>query len=299
MEKIFKLIPALKDYIWGGTLLKKYRDSNLEKIGESWELSFLDAGPSLIKVNDKLVSLKEYLNNEMLGKAIEKFPFFPLLIKIINSDSNLSIQVHPNDEYALKNENSLGKTEMWYILEAKENAGIYIGFKNKENEKSLLKAIEEDNILDKLNFVKVKKGESYFIPSGTIHAIGKGITLIEIQQNSNLTYRLYDYHRKDKNGKERELHIDKALKVIDYHKYKNLKFKKPIIGECKYFTSEHFKILNKKSHLHKNSFCEITFIDGNGTINGKTFFKFDSYFICANTKVDIKGSCEYIITYVK
>lgn len=294
-----KLIPALKDYIWGGTLLKKYRTTTLDKIGESWELSFLDAGPTQIEVDNKLVNLKDYVKEKDLGDSIKKFDFFPVLIKLINSQSNLSIQVHPNDEYALKNENSLGKTEMWYILDAEENAGIYVGFKNNENEESLLKAINNDTILDILNFKKVEKGECYFIPSGTIHAIGKGITLIEIQQNSNLTYRLYDYHRKDKDGNERELHVEKALKVIDYNQYKNKQFKGNVIGECKYFTSKHYLINKKKTHQYKNSFVEITFLEGKGTINNLEFKKFDSFFVPANKRIVIKGKAEYILTYVK
>ena len=140
------------------------------------------------------------IKKDDLGTNVSAFTFFPCLIKLIDSASPLSVQVHPSDEYALKNENSYGKTEMWYILDHEKDAGIYVGFKNNETQSDVEKALNNGTILDKLNFFKVKKGECYFIKSGTIHAIGKGVTLIEIQQNSNLTYRLYDYNRKDKNG---------------------------------------------------------------------------------------------------
>ncbi len=298
---IVKLKPAIKSYIWGGTKLKKYgKGSNEDIISETWELSFHDDGLTLIDSGkDKGKTLKEVVNHSDLGKNVVSFPFFPCLIKLIDSSDNLSVQVHPSDEYALKYENSYGKTEMRYILESEENAGIYVGFKEDENEENIKEALNNGTILDHLNFFKVNKGECYFIKSGTIHAIGKGVTLIEIQQNSNLTYRLYDYNRKDKNGNSRELHIEKALKVIDYKKYAPISFNKDVIGSCKYFTSKKVSFTNSyEIENDDTSFASITFIEGKGTINNMDFKKFDTFFIPASKKAFIEGEGSFIITKV-
>ena len=296
-----KLKPSVKSYIWGGTNLKKYgKESKEDVISETWELSFHDDGLSLVDSGIyKGKTLKEVVKKDDLGTNVSTFTFFPCLIKLIDSASPLSVQVHPSDEYALKNENSYGKTEMWYILDHEKDAGIYVGFKNNETQSDVEKALNNGTILDKLNFFKVKKGECYFIKSGTIHAIGKGVTLIEIQQNSNLTYRLYDYNRKDKNGNTRELHISKALKVIDYNKYEPITFNEGIIGTCKYFTSK--KVEFKNEYVIENdekSFSSITFIDGLGTVNDIKFKKYDTFFVPANKKAIIKGNGEFIITKV-
>ena len=296
-----KLKPAVKSYIWGGTNLKKNgKESKEDVISETWELSFHDDGLSLVDSGIyKGKTLKEVVKKDDLGTNVSTFTFFPCLIKLIDSASPLSVQVHPSDEYALKNENSYGKTEMWYILDHEKDAGIYVGFKNNETQSDVEKALNNGTILDKLNFFKVKKGECYFIKSGTIHAIGKGVTLIEIQQNSNLTYRLYDYNRKDKNGNTRELHISKALKVIDYNKYVPITFNEGIIGTCKYFTSK--KVEFKNEYVIENdekSFSSITFIDGLGTVNDIKFKKYDTFFVPANKKAIIKGNGEFIITKV-
>ena len=296
-----KLKPAVKSYIWGGINLKKYgKESKEDIISETWELSFHDDGLSLVDSGIyKGKTLKEVVKKDDLGTNVSTFTFFPCLIKLIDSASPLSVQVHPSDEYALKNENSYGKTEMWYILDHEKDAGIYVGFKNNETQSDVEKALNNGTILDKLNFFKVKKGECYFIKSGTIHAIGKGVTLIEIQQNSNLTYRLYDYNRKDKNGNTRELHISKALKVIDYNKYEPITFNEGIIGTCKYFTSK--KVEFKNEYVIENdekSFSSITFIDGLGTVNDIKFKKYDTFFVPANKKAIIKGNGEFIITKV-
>ena len=296
-----KLKPSVKSYIWGGTNLKKYgKESKEDVISETWELSFHDDGLSLVDSGIyKGKTLKEVVKKDDLGTNVSTFTFFPCLIKLIDSASPLSVQVHPSDEYALKNENSYGKTEMWYILDHEKDAGIYVGFKNNETQSDVEKALNNGTILDKLNFFKVKKGECYFIKSGTIHAIGKGVTLIEIQQNSNLTYRLYDYNRKDKNGNTRELHISKALKVIDYNKYVPITFNEGIIGTCKYFTSK--KVEFKNEYVIENdekSFSSITFIGGLGTVNDIKFKKYDTFFVPANKKAIIKGNGEFIITKV-
>ena len=300
--EIVKLKPATKDYIWGGKKLKKMgKEAPYDNIAECWELSFNEAGPSIIASGDNEgKALKDIATKEDLGDACSKFPFFPVLIKLIDSDSNLSVQVHPSDEYALKNENQLGKTEMWYVIDAEPGAGLYVGFKKETTPEEVRKKIEDGSIMEILNFFEVKPGETYFIPSGTIHAIGKGVTVIEIQQNSTLTYRLYDYKRKDKNGNERELHVDKALKVLNFTPYKALSFEKPLIGECEYFSSYEYDVKgNEHVKASPNSFASITFIEGEGVFAGISYRKGDTFFIPTNKEGRIEGTGKYIFTEVK
>jgi mannose-6-phosphate isomerase len=205
-----------------------------------------------------------------------------VLIKFIDAKQDLSVQVHPSDEYALKNENSFGKTEMWYIVEAEEGAGIYLGFRESVTKEEYEKAIAEKRLTDLLNFYEVKAGECYFIPSGTIHAIGKGCLICEIQQNSNLTYRVYDYGRKDKNGIERELHIDKALKVTNLNKFEPINFEN-CLGKCEYFTVQKYEIDGEMQLCtDEKSFQCVTCVKGNGFIDGMEVSQGDSFFIPAN-----------------
>ena len=218
-----KLSPAFKDYIWGGTRLRTEfgKKCSLEKVAESWELSFHNDGPSVVDSGqNKGKLLKEIITESDLGDKCKNFTYFPVLNKFIDAKQDLSLQVHPSDEYALKNEHSYGKTEMWYVIEAKNKSCLYIGFNRDVTKSELVKRINDNTILEIMNKIEVKSGDCYFIPSGTIHAIGKGCLIYEIQQNSNLTYRVYDYDRIDKNGKKRELHVEKALNVINLKKYK-------------------------------------------------------------------------------
>ena len=188
---------------------------------------------------------------------------------------DLSVQVHPSDEYALKHENSFGKTEMWYVVEADEGAGIYLGFKRDVTDAEYREAIKNNALTDLLNFYKVKAGDCFFIPSGTIHAIGAGCLICEIQQNSNLTYRVYDYGRLDKDGKTRELHVDKALKVTSLTKYEAKKLDAvsscgEYLGLSKYFTVKKFSVKDDVIlHSDKGSFKAFTCVSGEGYINNE------------------------------
>lgn len=298
--EVVKLNPAVKDYIWGGDKLFKWGKSSPKPIiAESWELSFHPDGLSLIdggKYDGQ--ALMDVVSKDDLGKKVNKFPFFPMLVKLIDARDNLSIQVHPSDDYALKNENSYGKTEMWCVLEAMEGAGLYVGFKKDENIEDVEKALKEGTLLEKLNFFEVKKGDVYFIKSGTIHAIGKGVTLIEIQQSSNLTYRLYDYNRVDKNGNPRELHIDKALKVIDLNKYVPKKFSNNILGECQYFTTSKGDSSMRELKATEDSFITFTVIDGRGRVNEMECKKGDTFFIPATKKAEFSGNFSFIYSRV-
>ena len=212
MDKVVKLKPFIKSFIWGGDYFQQYGKGDLEVISELWELSLREGFSStIVSGPDSGKPLVDVMKQEDVGPVSKRFPYFPLLIKLIDAKDNLSVQVHPSDEYALKNENSFGKTEMWHIIDADEGAGLYVGLNDNYTREDIEKKLKDSSILDALNFYKVKPGETYLINAGTIHAIGKGVRLIEIQQNSDLTYRLYDYLRKDKNGNYRELHIEKAL----------------------------------------------------------------------------------------
>ena len=222
-----------------------------------------------------------------------------MLIKFIDAKENLSVQVHPSDEYALANENSFGKTEMWYIVEAEEGAGIYLGFNRDVTIEEYETAIKEKRLTELLNFYEVKAGECYFIPSGTIHAIGKGCLICEIQQNSNLTYRVYDYGRKDKNGNTRELHIDKALKVTNLHRFEPITFE-DCLGKCEYFTVQKYEIDSElNSFTDEKSFHCLTCVKGNGFIEDLEIKQGDSCFVPANFGTyRLDGNLEIILTKI-
>ena len=300
--KTCKLAPATKDYVWGGQLLKQYgKGLNQDRVAEAWELSFHPDGLTLISSGEyKGKLLKDVVTPKDLGTSVSKFPFFPLLIKLIDSEQDLSVQVHPSDHYALKNENSLGKTEMWYIVGAKKGSVIYVGFKKQYSSQEIHNSLLDGTILNKLNTIKVKPDESYFIEAGTVHAIGKGITILEIQQNSNLTYRLFDYNRVDTNGNARELHLEKAMDVLRMEPYRNAKFKKPIIGASKYFVTKTLAVKESYELISTTkSFISVTILEGSGSIDGIPFSQFDTFFIPANSKVLIEGNTRLVTVCVK
>ncbi len=299
--KLVKTRPATKDYIWGGTKLKNWgKQSNSTNIAECWELSFNQSGPTIIDSGiDSEKPLMDVATKEDIGTIPASFEFFPVLIKFIDSASNLSVQVHPSDDYALKNEGQYGKTEMWYIISADPHCGLYVGFKKKTSSEEVRSKIKDGSIMDLLNFVEVKPGECYFIKSGTVHAIGGGVTLIEIQQNSTLTYRLYDYNRLGKDGKPRELHVEKALKVLDYEPYNPPKFKKPLIGECKYFSSSVYDVKDTTIKTDKASFKSLSFLGGKGTFGDLPYKNGDTFFLPANQEAKLSGTGKVVITEVK
>lgn len=217
--------PILKDRIWGGTKLKTEFNKPIESetTGESWELSTVSGDVSVISNGEyqgkSLTELIQSFPEEILGaKVYQKYGTeFPLLFKFLDARDDLSIQVHPNDELAKERHNSFGKTEMWYVMQADENARIIVGFKEKSSKEEYLEKLEEKELLSILKEVPVKKGDVFFLETGTIHAIGAGIVIAEIQQTSDITYRVYDWDRVDAEGKSRELHIDLALDAINYN----------------------------------------------------------------------------------
>lgn len=262
-----KFEPILKDKIWGGTKLKSLlgKDSNLPNLGESWEISDVDGDTSIatngILAGQSLKQLLEIYQSELLGERnYRNFGNkFPLLIKFIDAKEDLSIQLHPNDALAAKRHNSFGKTEMWYVMQANEDAKLIVGFNQKITPERYLEHLEQKTLTKILNFDTVKTGDTYFIDVGRVHAIGAGVLLAEIQQTSDITYRVYDWDRKDDQGNERELHNDLALEAIgfempnnfrvDYQKSEN---QSNNMVSCPYFTTNFLPITStvKKVNVH-------------------------------------------------
>ncbi|MBE6875232.1 MAG: class I mannose-6-phosphate isomerase [Ruminococcus sp.] len=306
--KPFFLKPVCKDYIWGGNRLKEYgKVSDKERIAESWELSCHPDGESMIASGEyKGKTLTEFLkeNPDALGVHCEKFDRFPVLIKLIDARENLSVQVHPDNAYALKHETDWGKTELWYIVEAEPGAEIIYGFQDTLTKEQFRFAIEHNTILDWVRHVPVKAGDVFFIPAGTVHAIGKGILLAEVQQSSNLTYRIYDYDR------GRELHIQKALDVTKLSPSEIIPPEPPVIRDgftaqylkrCPFFTVQ--KITARESCVgYYDSFRHLLILDGEATLETEDgavpVKKGDSIFIPAGVFCPIHGKCTALKTYL-
>jgi len=219
-----KFEPILKEKIWGGKKLNSlfHKKSDKENIGESWEVSSVDGDISVVSTKlDKGLSLIELIDKykgKLVGeKVYKKFGAnFPLLIKFIDAKEALSIQLHPNDALAKKRHNSFGKTEMWYVMQADEKANLIVGFKKEVSKEDYKKHLENKSLLEILNTDEVENGDVYFIPTGRVHAIGAGVLLAEIQQTSDVTYRIYDWDRQDDNGNYRDLHTNDALDALDF-----------------------------------------------------------------------------------
>lgn len=316
MLKPIKVQPIFKEIIWGGNRLKTdyNKVSDLNNIAESWELTVRDDGMNTIVGGEfDGLTMQKYIDKNGFSVVTNKeLDRFPLLIKFIDAEDNLSIQVHPDDEYGMKTANSLGKTEMWYIIDAKPGAKLVYGLKKGCTVDTLRKAIENGSVEEQLNFVDVKKGDVFFIPSGLVHAIGAGILLAEIQQNSNITYRVYDYNRLGKDGKPRELHVKDALNVIvnrtddeiDKIRFSTNAKNDNTLASCEYFNVEkHFIDGDLEFSTNAESFNSILCLDGNGKIeyNGESFslIKGDSYFIPAGLgKYTVSGKVEIIVSRI-
>ena len=300
MESVIKLKPCIKSYLWGGQFFQRYGKGDFDIISECWELSSRGESSSIIDSGiNKGKRLGEVITNEDIGPVSERFPYFPLLIKLIDAKDNLSVQVHPSDEYALKYENSFGKSEMWHIISADEGAGLYVGFNKDYDKAEIERRLKDGSILETLNFYKVKPGETYIINPGTIHAIGKGVRLIEIQQNSDLTYRLYDYLRKDKDGNYRPLHIEKALEVINYHQYQPVGEVDGYLANNKYFKVRRIEVKDELVlSANEDSFISFTFINGEGMVDNIPYQVFDTFFLPYGKSCKIKGKGTLIVSSV-
>ncbi len=316
-EPIF-LEPEFKDYIWGGQKLKnifKKKVKNEECTAESWEISTNENGESTIKNGQyKGKTLTQIFNEkeireDVFGTKCMGLTEFPLLVKFIDANKSLSVQVHPDNEYARKYENSLGKTEMWYILDCEPGAQIICGVKPGVTKEILKESMNSEKIVECLNYIDVEKGDAIYIPSGTIHALLGKTLVAEVQQNSNLTYRVYDWGRVGKDGKPRELHIQKALDVIDTEKTPQIKKinnneVKVNIVDSEFFITNKINVNGKfEENISNESFIAFDVVEGNGTL--KVFEqvyeinKGDSFIIpaCA-VKYELNGEIELLQSYV-
>lgn len=308
----------IKDYIWGGTKLRELfgKESSLHCLAESWELSCHPDGESIVCGGEADgIRLSELIakHPEILGRNCERFSGFPVLVKLIDAKDDLSVQVHPNDEYAHKYENDNGKTEMWYVIDAAPDAELVYGFREALTKEELRRAVDENTLMDMVNRVPVKKGDVFFIEPGTLHAIGRGILIAEIQQSSNVTYRVYDYGRVGNDGKPRELHVEKALEVTntqpsDHHR--------PVYGmeldgvvvqllaDCEYFNVNRERIISEAQLCSdESSFSHVLVIGGSGELVSEDcslpLNMGASVFVpagCGNYA--IKGNCDVIITTI-
>ena len=293
------------------------KKTNLDKVAESWELACHKDGKSKI-VNGEAAGLflEDWLagqDKSVLGTNAASFPYFPLLIKLIDAKGDLSVQVHPDNDYAMRVEGEYGKTEMWYIVDCEPGASLLYGFKEKISKEEFERRIADNTLLEVCNRVPVKKGDVFFIDSGTLHAIGKGILICEIQQNSNTTYRIYDYGRVGKDGKPRELHVKKAIDVtklepptkpttalakIDIIPGLDMK----LLAECEYFTAYHAKLKGEASlKAGSESFQTFTVLSGSLKLtSGDTvldFYKGESVFIPAGLGIyTLTGDATFILS---
>ncbi len=312
--KPFRLIAPCKDYLWGGNKLRDYgKISDSDRIAESWELSCHPDGESIIADGEYTGRpLTEYLNDypEALGTNCARFDRFPVLIKLIDARDNLSVQVHPDDTYALAHEGEYGKTEMWYVVEAEPGAELICGFRREITKEEFRRSVEENTLLDKVNRVPVKTGDVFFIEAGTLHAIGKGILIAEIQQNSNTTYRVYDYGRIGADGKPRELHVEKALDVTNLTPVK-LQECYPkgsitqLLAHCDYFYTS---CTESEGYCHidsdDTSFVHFLILEGDAVLTAGDFSiplkKGTSVFVPAGTSAcRINGKCKFINTSIR
>lgn len=310
--------PILKERIWGGEKLKTQFNKPIisKTTGESWELSAVKGDISVVSngtFKGKLITdLIEMFPNEILGTSVyNRFgKQFPLLFKFLDAKEDLSIQVHPNDELARKRHSSFGKTEMWYVMQADEGAEIIVGFKENSTPEEYLKSLDSKKLLSILNKIEVHEGEVFFLETGTVHAIGAGLVIAEIQQTSDITYRLYDFDRKDANGNKRELHIDLALDAITFHKTETQRIyfkeenKSNLMVDCSHFTTN-FIPLKEKTEIHKNdtSFTVYMCVEGSFeiTINTITYkyIKGDTVLIPATLKnYFLSGNASILEIYI-
>ena len=319
--ELFKFEPLLKQTIWGGDKIVtfKHLESDLDSVGESWEISGVPGDESVVAngeykgktLNEVLTEMKDKLvgadNYKRFGDR------FPLLIKFIDARQDLSIQVHPDDETAHRQGKPMGKTEMWYVMDSDENASLKVGLKKKITPEEYAQMVEDDTICDALGNYKVKSGDCFFIPAGRIHAICSGSFIAEIQQTSDVTYRIYDYKRKDKNGNYRQLHTKEAAEAIDYTvldnyrtEYTPVKNEATPLVSCPLFTTAVYDLTEPMTldYSELDSFVILIALKGEGTIltsSGETFSfrEGESVLLPATTyMVKVEGTIKFLETFV-
>jgi mannose-6-phosphate isomerase len=317
-----KFTPIVKDKIWGGTKLKTLLNKNSsDTAGESWEISGVENDVSVVSngflQENTLQELIEIYMGDLVGeKVYEKFGNeFPLLIKFIDATDDLSIQVHPDDELAAERHDSFGKTEMWYVMQADEGAKMIVGFNQEVNKELYKQKVDNNTLTDILNIDEVSEGDVYFLPAKRVHAIGSGNLIAEIQQTSDITYRIYDFNRKDKDGNTRELHTELAVDSIDYNYYPEYKTKYQSklnsdteLVSCEYFTTNllEFDTSFEKELVKIDSFVIYMCLEGKLTIEfeggTETFEKGDTILIpnqIESLKFKNSGKCKLLEVYIK
>jgi len=317
----FLLSPAGKDYLWGGNRLNDDFSKNIdmEPLAETWECSTHPSGEAVVASGVyKGMTLTEVLKNhpDMLGRHANEKGELPILIKLIDAKSDLSIQVHPDDEYARIHEDSLGKMVMWYVLDAKPDSNIIYGFRKDTDREEVVNALREKKLESLIRKVPIEKNQVFFVAPGTVHGIGSGCLLAEVQENSDITYRLYDYDRKDKEGKERPLHIDKALEVMNYKSSEDprqpirvLKYTRgsasEILCRCRVFQTERLLMNTErcreytKMNALSETFQVLLCTDGCGVLHAGDealdLFKGDCVFIPAgNYEIKLHGIAQFL-----
>ena len=301
---MLRLIPPLKDYIWGGYKLKALfgRDNGGKKISESWEVSVHPDGLSRLEDGG---TLAQYLQEHPTATD-ERGGALPVLVKFIDAAQNLSVQVHPGDEYARKHENDNGKTEMWYVVAADGGAGIYCGLRRDTDREEFAARVADGTVEELLNFIPVRAGDCFLIRAGTVHAIGAGCVICEVQQSSNVTYRVYDYNRVGADGKPRALHLQKALDVIDFSAFRDTTGSGApekiaggtirLLTRCEYFCCRELALCGRYEGANSASFTAATVLSGKGTADGKPFSAGDSFFIPRGEKFVFEGNASVILT---
>ena len=301
---MIRLHPVLKDYIWGGMKLGPLfgRDNGGKKMSESWEVSVHPDGQSVCEGGG---TFADYLRAH--PNAVDREgSAFPVLIKYIDAAQNLSVQVHPDDAFARREENDNGKTEMWYIEQADEGAGIYCGFRRDTGREEFLQRVADGTVEELLNFIPVKAGDCYLIKAGTVHAIGAGCVICEVQQSSNVTYRVYDYNRRGADGKPRQLHVEKAVQVINFSAFKDETGSgapQSVAGgslrkltECRYFSCRELSLAGTYTEQNERSFTAVNVLSGEGRADGVPFRAGDSFFVPCGEAFTLEGNARIILT---
>jgi len=319
-QKVYPLQfePILKDRIWGGEKLKTMLNKSItSKItGESWELSTVEGDVSVVSNGDlkgkSLMELIDETPNEILGTEVYKRfgKQFPLLFKYLDAREDLSIQVHPNDKLAKERHNSFGKTEMWFVTQADADARIIVGFKENSSKEEYLKHLHDNTLVSILDDVKAKAGDVFFLETGTVHAIGAGLVVAEIQQTSDITYRLYDFDRVDAQGNKRELHVDLALDAINYNKvetqkkYETKTNTSNVVVDCPYFTTNFIPLEDKiEAAKSGETFTVYMCIEGSFEIEydgfKQTYIKGDTVLVPAAIKAfTLNGKASILEIYI-
>lgn len=317
---MMKFEPLLKQTLWGGDRIAPFKrlDEALENVGESWEISGVEGNETVVANGEYRGRTLNSLVRELKGKLVGEDNYqrfgdsFPLLIKFIDARRDLSIQVHPNDETAHRQGKPCGKTEMWYALKPAPGAQLYNGLKQQITPEQYKEMVEDDTITDALARYEVREGDVFFIPAGRIHAIGAGCFVAEIQQTSDVTYRIYDFKRKDKDGNYRELHTKEAAESIDYTvlsdyrtDYELPKNEGVQVAECPYFTTAVYDLDEPMTldYSELDSFVILIAVKGEGkiTANGETmdFQMGDTILLPATTEeVKVEGEVRFLETYV-